>query len=301
MELNIDDIWYNRSENEKKSAVLTTIIMVLLFLFMIFFKLSSQQDKKDESGVLIDFGTTETGLGDVNEADASAGDDVPINSNTPISEPTPTPASKPTPTPPSTVSQEILAAKNNQIALAKQQKELEKQRLEEIKKQKLLAEQQAKLEAEKQAQLAKQKAFQDKMNQGIKGNKGPGGDGTTQGSEGNTKGPGNMGDPFGTPGGQYEGTPGNGGTGASLSLGNRKFVNKPDPKNNSNKEGIVVIKIKVDNKGNILDAQYQSKGSTTNDSYLVNLSIKTVLNETKVTSDPNAAEEQFGTITIKYN
>jgi len=88
------------------------------------------------------------------------------------------------------------------------------------------------------------------------------------------------------------GTPG---IGASLS--GRVLLDIPKPFDNSREEGVVVIKIKVDKSGKVIDAVFQSSGSTTSSSILKNLAINSAKKAT-FNADPASPDVQSGT--IKY-
>lgn len=295
-----------RSENERKAFVSTVIIFLLLLLLLYLLKLSTSVRDKFEGGIIVDFGTTETGLGNDNQSlgEPASGE---TNLPEPANEPVTAPAPSPTPTP---ATKPVITADNQEIALEKKRKE-EENRLkkeEEIrKKQQAEAEAKAKAEAECKRQEEEKKRkeeeeFKQKLAQGIKGTKGTG-----SGSQGNGKGEGqstpggNQGDPGGTPGapkGPGTGS-GTGTSGIGFELAGRKMVSAPRVNNESQKFGRVVIQIKVDRKGNVIDAVFRQAGSTTNDSYLVSLSIDAA-KRAKFSEDAQAADEQFGTITFNY-
>jgi TonB family protein len=77
------------------------------------------------------------------------------------------------------------------------------------------------------------------------------------------------------------------------------MIVRPQPDLEGNKEGTVVIKITVDKKGNVIEASFTPSRSTTQDIYLVNLSIKEA-KKAKFDYAPSAPDEQFGTITFTY-
>jgi periplasmic protein TonB len=81
------------------------------------------------------------------------------------------------------------------------------------------------------------------------------------GSEGNDPGKtGNKGKPDGTPDGtSYDGTPGKGGSGASLDLSGWAWSIKPDPKDKSDESGKIVFVIKVNEEGKVIQATVEEK------------------------------------------
>jgi len=74
---------------------------------------------------------------------------------------------------------------------------------------------------------------------------------------------------------------------------------KPTIEDQSQKRGTVVIRIKVDKNGNVVSVTHQIKGSTTNDSYLIDKAIRSA-KKAKFNSDPMATVEQVGTITYVF-
>ena len=135
----------------------------------------------------------------------------------------------------------------------------------------------------------------------------PGNQSTASTSEGTGNTAGDQGKPNGDPKGtDYSGNPGlggpgKGGTGGSPQLGmsGRKIIYFPPIIDNSQKFGRVVVNIKVDKDGTVVFAKATQKGSTTTDAYLYSLAEQAAL-KTKVNSDADAAEEQFGTITYTF-
>ncbi|MEZ5022490.1 MAG: hypothetical protein R2728_04370 [Chitinophagales bacterium] len=102
-------------------------------------------------------------------------------------------------------------------------------------------------------------------------------------------------------GGNDNGTgQGNSGTGPALSgLGGRKWVKLPQVKDDSQKFGTVVIKIKVDKNGNIISSEFTLKGSTTSDQVLIQRA-KDALKNAKISSNVNAASEEIGYVTFNF-
>lgn len=89
------------------------------------------------------------------------------------------------------------------------------------------------------------------------------------------------------------------GTGTSFSLIGRNPLSLPTPDIETQKEGKVVVEIKVDREGNIVSAVPGVKGSTTLDSYLCNVAKNYAL-RSKFDSKPDAPYNQIGTITYVF-
>lgn len=304
----IPEIAKLRSENEKKSFVYTVVIYVILLLLMFFYQLSKTHKVEVlQGGILIDFGNSADGLGTDNSSMGT-----PSNSTDDThqaSEPEPVEAAAPSkPVPQPTASKpEVMTQNSEEIALAKKKKEEEKKKQQELlaeqKRQQEEAKKKAAEEAARKKKEAEEQAFKDKIGKGIKGSANtPGSGGSADGKgEGSTRPGGNQGDPNGVPGApKGDGNPGTGGgDGVSFSLNGRKILQKPAINDDSQRRGTVVIKIKVDKRGKVIGAEYQQSGSNTNDAYLIDISKKAAY-KAVFNADPNAADEQFGTITFKY-
>ncbi len=118
------------------------------------------------------------------------------------------------------------------------------------------------------------------------------------GSEGITNKTGDQGQKNGTPNASnYVGGGGDGDI--PYSLAGRKKKSIPKPVNNSEEQGTVVVKIWVNRQGKVTNARVQVKGTTTSNSSLQNIAIKSAL-KAVFNSDPKAPEVQTGTITYIF-
>ena len=303
-------------QSDQQSLLITIAILSFLLGTLLFIKLSHPVIEDAISGVMIDFGDNEDGLGTDNEQEAGGQNSSPAEAST---NPQPTP---PTPTPVKAVSTPVKAPANNTVvsedpqavAIAKMQKEEKIRQEQALKEQQRIAELVKKAEAERLAREAEEKKIKDQM-AGVftKGKNGKGngtgnasGNGTGDG-EGNTKPGGNQGAQWGTPGGDKNGTgtgtSGNGpgsGDGMSYDLKGRTWRQKPLVFDNSQKTGKVVVAIKVDKGGNVVYAKYQQKGSTTTDADLIQLAEQGAM-KAKFSADLGAEDEQFGTISFKFS
>jgi len=299
-----------QKKSNQQSFMITTVVLILLLLTFLFIKLQHPMVEDAISGVMIDFGDNQDGLGVDNLQEAGGQNSSPAES-------TPTPPSpvKAVTTPVKVPANNTVTAEDPQaVAIAKMQKE------EKIRQQKALEEQQRiaelvkKAEQERLAREAEEKKIRDQM-AGVftKGRSGSGnGTGSSNGNgsgngQGNTKPGGNQGAQWGTPGGDPNGTGsglnGNGtggGDGMSYDLKGRTWRQKPLVFDNTQKTGKVVVGIKVDKNGNVVYAKYQQKGSNTTDPYLIQLAEQGAL-KAKFSADVSADEEQFGTITFKFS
>lgn len=116
-------------------------------------------------------------------------------------------------------------------------------------------------------------------------------------NQGNTNIPGYQGNPNGNP--NSNNPVGSNGNGISFSLNGRSSKNIPRPEYNSPEQGTVVVAITVDRNGKVIKALPGAVGTTTTDGTLKRLAEQAALKAT-FDANPNAPEEQIGTITYKF-
>lgn len=123
--------------------------------------------------------------------------------------------------------------------------------------------------------------------------------------DGNTGGNGDQGKPNGDPNsksylvGEGKGTgPGKGDLHGGISLKGRKSTSLPPPKF-CNEKGNVIIDITVDRAGNVVDAKYHRDGSTITDNCSID-NAKRAARLSKFNGDPNADELQYGSINYVF-
>ncbi len=108
----------------------------------------------------------------------------------------------------------------------------------------------------------------------------------------------------GKPSGSKEGkgTTGNTGIGTSgigYSLKGRTLKKVPQIRDESQETGIVVIRIKVDQQGKVISAEFSPAGSTTTNQRLINLALQAA-RKSQFNADPNAPPIQSGTMTFHF-
>ena len=129
----------------------------------------------------------------------------------------------------------------------------------------------------------------------FKGNNNP----QAGGSEGITGQPGDQGNPNGLAGvRQYEGNGGRG-NGTGYDLGGRGAKSLHRPNDDFSEEGIIVVDIWVNRQGKVTRAEVATKGTTLINSDMRNKAKQAALRST-FASDPDAPEEQHGTITYTF-
>lgn len=320
-------------EKDKTYGVIGTVIFhTIILLILIFFGLKALP--QEEEGILVNFGDTILGQGEVeprkSQAQANPAEETPPPPPPPV-EKTPEPAVTTTSdddvktqdfddAPVVKSDAEKKKEKEEKERLEKErkkceeqerierekeaerQKELERQRQieaeKEAQRQKELAEQRAREEAERkrQEELARQAAAARNTVSGAFSGAGSG----DSSSEGETGGSGNQGYVTGDPNSRNRTGSGQGNSGSGYSLSGRSLSGKfPVPVDNSNKEGTVVIEITVDRNGYVVAAEYKSKGSNTLDRDLI-AKAKEAAKRARFNADKNASAYQKGTITYVF-
>ena len=257
------------TEEEKKSFAITTALFLLLFILCFFLGLT-YLDPPPENGIAINFGTTETGMGD--------------------KQPTEAIQSAPTPT----ASQQAAAAKEDIITQDSEEAVVIRETKKPQKTTKEATKEEVKPKPAEKPQPSK--STSDALSSLING---PKSDGKAQGGEGDDKTAGDKGSPNGDPyASAYFGSGTGNGGGRGYGLNGRKLSNSGKEVQNCNESGTVVVQITVNRSGNVIDARY-TKGTTNTNPCLVNPAIATA-KKYKWQSDPNAPETQVGFIVVNF-
>jgi colicin import membrane protein len=246
-------------ELSNRGLIWSTIFHGIILFLLIFFGFTYPDPPPEDQGILINFGTSETGLGDVEPAgDEFQGEDQAEPVPTPIITPSPSPTITQASRPVDKVVQDFEEAPIKERKPSPEeirQQEMEKQRLEEIRKQR--EEEQRKLKQQQEIENRAKSAF------------GNAGTGTAQGSEGISSGTGNQGSLGGTPGAPNYSDGGGLGGGNSYGLGDRKIrASLPLPLLSGcmvTSRIVIRVQITVDQDGNvtgtprILESTYQDE------------------------------------------
>jgi len=265
-----------REKKERVSGVAISLAFhgVLLLLFL-FWQLTYNRPvpEEDGGGILVNFGDSDTGLGDV--------------------EPESKTASLPTPPQPQNTApqkEEELVTQDNEPAPTIHANKAKKPKADNVKTKPTSTTVVTAPPVEK-PKVAKA-LFPGSTNNGSTG-------------QGNTAPGGNQGKLYGNPNtngqsdtGGGDNPLGKGGAGIGFSLSGRSMTRRPAIEDKSQKTGKVVVNIRVDQNGTVVSAKATHLGSTTEDSYLYNLAEKAAY-QTKfnVSSDMS---EQFGTMTFTF-
>ncbi|MFC2090717.1 hypothetical protein ACFLT1_08045 [Bacteroidota bacterium] len=280
----------------------TITVHGLVLLLLILGGLTFPDPPPEEEGVLVNFGTEDTGYGLIEPE----GDEA--NMGTPEPEeyiPVTTPPPKEEETTQADNTQDIEEVKVVEEAQPDAE-ELQKQREEqerianEQEEERIRIEEEQRIEQEKEEERKRLEEQANRINnlgRNTFGNQDVGEQDGSQGITGGTEG--NQGVEIGSPGAPNYGDGSGLGNGPTYGLGSRKAIGDlplPDVENcNVTSRIIVTVEIKVDREGNVLSANVSS--ATFSDNCIWNVVIEAA-KKTKFTRDENAAFSQTGW--IKY-
>jgi len=318
-------------KEHKKGIIGTIVFHTILLLILIFLGFFTPLPLPGEEGILVNFGTDDTGFGEREPAPAKRNPE-PVQPVVEQEEITPPPATTPPPTPQPEVAEEEAMTQDYEetaaIEAAKKKKREEDERRqkqldEERRKQQEIDRQQrlereriareeaariAKAEAERKAREEEQRRINEINNraEGAFGNNNSGSGGKGDGnnsSQGTTFPGGNQGTPTGDPNAGTYGPGGSGsgdsGSGVSYSLSGRSAKSLPKPKYPGNDEGIVVVKVTVDKYGKVTQADPGARGTTIANRQFWNEAKQAAL-RAKFNVDENAPAFQQGTISYRF-
>jgi len=267
-----------------KTGIIGTIIFhgMVVALFMLF-GYSTPLPLPGEEGILINFGDTETGMGDIEPRITEPVKQQPVKEQEESVE-----EDVPTPSEDGAVTQDFEDA-----PAVKEQGKKEEEKTEKVKKETEEETQEKKTE-EKEEEEEVREVNQQALFTGR--NK----DNDENTSEGITEGEGNQGSKTGsTESDNYSDLNSSGNNGINYSLEGRNPESLPKPEYNYQIEGKVVVEITVDKYGNVTDANPGVKGSTTLEATLLAAAKKAAL-KAKFDRKPDAPAYQKGTITYYF-
>jgi outer membrane biosynthesis protein TonB len=272
----------------------TVFIHAGVLILMVLLGFSTPTPPETEEGILVNFGTDETGAGLIEPSAPSA-----------VEEASPAPVADAT----LTSEEEPVLTQNTEEApvVKKVDPEAEKKRLEQIEAEKI---RRAELEAERikkvqeeterkriAAEQQRQQEIMDRTKNALAGSRNTG---TNTTGEGVTGGEGNQGVTSGSVDSQNRGDgSGLGNSGISYDLEGRRHQEIPIPKYDYNASGKVVVEVSVDRSGNVIQAVSGIKGSTTLDEYFLKVARDAAL-KAQFESKTDAPAIQKGTITYNF-
>jgi colicin import membrane protein len=288
-----------RFPSEKGRGIVGTVLIHLALLaLLVFFTFTVEAPPKvEDEGIMVNFGTGETGLGLIEPSPPAVQEKVSASVK-PVAT-----AKK--------ASEDPLITQNTEEAPAVKRidPDVKKKRLEKIEADKKIREQ---LEAEKiqkkqeeierkrvEAEQQRQTDIMNRTKNALANSKNAGTNSTSEGIAGGT---GNQGDPNGSVDSKVRGTgsgTGTSGSGISYSLEGRGIQKLPKPAYDYNGGGRVVVDVSVDRMGKVIQAVPGAKGSTTLDEYLLKVA-KDAAMQASFETKADAPSIQKGTITYNF-
>jgi len=272
----------------------TALIHLVLFALLVLVSFSVPPRPKMEEGIIVNFGTDETGLGMIEPS--------PPANQTDASTPAATKAAVKTEEDPLLTQNTEEAPEVKKIDPEAVKRKLEKAEADKKIKEQLAAEKILKKQAdlEKKRFEAEQQRQSDIINRTKNALANSKNAGTSSTSEGIAGGPGNQGSLTGSVDSKVRGEgSGTGNSGISYELGGRGVQKLPPPKYDYQGEGRVVVEVSVDRSGKVTQATPGIKGSTTLDEYLLKVAKDAAL-EARFAMKADAPVTQKGTITYNF-
>ncbi len=282
--------------SERGKGIVGTLILHLGILAMlVIVGFSAPKSSEPEKGILVNFGTDETGSGLIEPSPPQSQDETtpvrpdqsttqPENKNALLTQ---------------NIDKESPAVKkvdSLEVKKRKEQTEADRIKREELKAEKI---KKAVADAEKKRVEAEQKRASDIQNRTKNALANSKNSNTNSTSEGITGGSGNQGVPTGSVDSQVHGPGGGtGNSGISYDLQGRGFRLLPNPRYEYQGEGKVVVEVSVDRSGKVTKAVAGRPGSTTLDGYLLTEAQKAAM---KATFEPKPTAPLIQTGTITYN
>jgi outer membrane biosynthesis protein TonB len=285
---------YSIPSEKKKGIIGTLAIHAVVLVLLIVLGFSVPPPPETEEGILVNFGTDETGFGMIEPSPPPSREEasVPLPAESPVKaddEPLLTQDTEEAP--------EVKKVDPEAEKRKLEQIEAEKRRRAELEAERIRKEQE---EIERKRIEAEQKRQADIMNRTKDALAGSKNAGTSSTSEGVAGGKGNQGTPTGSVDSKNRGEgSGLGDKGISYDLTGRGVRRLPLPEYNYQGEGRVVVEVSVDRSGKVTQAVPGFKGSNTLDEYLLKVAKEAALKaQFDVKSD--APFIQKGTITYNF-
>jgi len=253
---------YLKDKNKRKGLITTVLIHVLILILFLFTGLTVPVPLP-EDGIMINFGTSDEGIGEVQDENAATSEVIEEQVEETV---------ETTPEPVETVEEVIT------------QSEIEAPAVNEAPPTNIKTE--AVEEKEPEPQVNPVALYKGKQNTDASS--------SYQGETGN---PGDQGSLDGTKEAKNYGN--SSGSGKGISLKGRSIVFRPSLKQNTQETGKVVVNIWVDRYGKVTRATPGAKGSTTTSSYLYKIAKEAAI-KAKFSANRNAPEEQKGSIVFEF-
>jgi len=264
---------YLEDKHKRKGVIEASIVMVLLIIHM-FSSGMKYLDPPPETGIAVNFGTSNLGSGKLQPQNNTPSKPVKIKETQAQVKPQ--------------VKEKVLTQDIEEAPVIKQTKNTKPVKSTKPKK----------VTKKKKVEPQPDKDITNILNN-VKN--APGDNTNNSQGEGNDNTKGDKGSRSGDPNASgYYGNGGSGGGGTgNYRLGNRKALTKPKPDFKCNEQGIVVVKIYVDAKGFVKKAQSGMKGTTNPAPCLLEAAKKAAL-KTKWSADSKAPALQIGKIIYNF-
>ena len=265
---------------KKNNGIAGTVIFHIgILVFVMIFGFATPLPLPDEQGILINFGTDETGAGDLEPM---------MSEITEASAPPPSEISTP-----SESTEEVMAQDFEEAPAVEEQEEIRQDPVE----QQVVPEENAEQDTEETPPPPEEEPReldQRAIYTGRKNTDDP------SGSEGITEGDGNQGSITGSPDSDnYSPGISSGQRGIDFSLSGRNPVSLPKPEYNAQVSGTIVVRIRVNRDGKVISAEPGVRGSNILDETLLEAARKAAL-KARFNSKADAAITQTGTITYLF-
>jgi colicin import membrane protein len=284
----------HRFPSEKGKGIVGTAIIHLVLLLVLILVSFSVQPPKEEEGIMVNFGTDDTGFGMIEPSPPAIQEET--------SPPPPSNVAVKTDVDPLLTQNTEEAPEVKKVDPEAEKKKLEKREADKKIKEQVEAERKLKIQAdiEKKRVEAEQQRQADIMNRTKNALANSKNAGSTSAGEGVTGGAGNQGALTGSVDSKVRGDgSGLGDKGISYDLQGRGFQALPPPKYDYQGEGRVVVEVSVDRLGKVIQATPGTKGSTTLDEYLLKVAKDAAL-QARFEAKPDAPAVQKGTITYNF-
>jgi colicin import membrane protein len=261
----------------KRGIVGTAVFHGIILVIIIFFGFIVPDPPPEEEGILINFGTDETGFGDIEPMYSEIPEQAP---------PPPQEASTPVET-----AEEIISQNFEDAPVVEAQKEVQQKEIKDSPVKDVVAEAEVTPPPpeEEPPKVNERALYTGRANTDE-----------TSGSEGITKGEGNQGSITGSPDSDnYLDGLSSGRGGVDFSLDGRNPVSLPKPDYNVQDDGMVVVKIRVNQEGIVTWAEAGAQGTNTLNKELLEAARKAAL-KARFNRSTDAAFTQQGTITYHF-
>ena len=264
---------------KRKYGILGTVLFHgILLALLIFFGFSTPLPLPEEEGILVNFGTSNTGSGNIE----------PVRSEPARSEPAPQPTTAVQKKSPVITQDFEEAPAIKEKSQGKTETPVTKPEPKPVKKPATEPQKEEPVKEEKKEVVNTRALYTGKSSSGDKT------------GEGNTIGKGNQGNVTGSENStNHSQGSSSGNNGISFSLAGRNPLSLPKPDYNYQVEGKVVVEVTVDRLGNVTNAVAGVRGSTTLDENLLNAAKKAAL-LARFDTKPDAPAYQKGTITYHF-